>query len=227
MKDWNGYIRREDLENESGEVDMDKVRALSLNTYLRYIGDLIEMSGHEYPDVASDQVEEFMTEDFMTVTHVLEGRYPEPKEIEDCTNLKTVLMWGDPENIEKNTFRNCKKLTEISIPSSVSLIGESAFENCTSLRTALIWGDITEIGKNAFKNCSSLDDISIPSSCKKIGESAFQNCTDMVSVLLPKHGEIDTMPKRPGAFEIKRSAGFESVLVCSFDRRKESIIMEI
>ena len=44
----------------------------------------------EYPDVASDQVEEFMTDDFMTVTHVLEGRYPEPKEIEDCTKLENV-----------------------------------------------------------------------------------------------------------------------------------------
>ena len=44
----------------------------------------------EYPDVASDQVEEFMTDDFMTVTHVLEGRYPEPKEIEDCPKLENV-----------------------------------------------------------------------------------------------------------------------------------------
>jgi len=45
--------------------------------------------------------------------------------------------------------------------------------------------------------------------------------------VVPKHGEIDTMQKRPGAFEIKRSAGFESVLGCGFDCRKGLDFMEI
>ena len=44
---------------------------------------------------------------------------------------------------------------------------------------------------------------------------------------IPKHGEIDTMQKRPGAFEIKRAAGFESVLGCGFDCRKGLDFMEI
>ena len=96
-----------------------------------------------------------------------------------CKNLKTVILWGNPTSIEKNTFKNCAKLTDISLSSSVTYIAESAFENCSSMSTVIIWGDITSIGKNAFKNCSSLDDVSIPSSCKVIEESAFEGCSDL------------------------------------------------
>ncbi len=91
MEFWNDFITRENLEDESGMVDPEKVRVLSLNTYLRYIEDLIELGGNEDPHVASEQVEEFMVDDFMNYTHAMEGRYPEPEEI--TAHLR------EPENI--------------------------------------------------------------------------------------------------------------------------------
>ena len=96
MKYWNDFITREDLETEPGVVDMEKVRILSLNTYLLYIGDFIDLGGNEYPDIAWEQVENFMVHDFLWHTHALEGRSPEPHEITEYLRR--------PENVETRQY---------------------------------------------------------------------------------------------------------------------------
>ncbi len=96
MRVWNDYLTREDLESEPGVIDQKKIQALSLNTYLLYIGDLIELGGNDVVSVASDQVEEFMTNDFMWYTHAMEGRYPDPEEI--TAHLRK------PENVEARKY---------------------------------------------------------------------------------------------------------------------------
>jgi len=56
--------------------------------------------------------------------------------------------------IETGTFKNCSKLTSITIPSSVTEIGESAFEGCSGLTSITIPSSIVKIGANAFKDCN-------------------------------------------------------------------------
>ena len=96
MKYWNDFITMEDLVTESGEIDQDKVRALRLNTYFRYIEDFIELGGNQFPDVTSEMVEEFMTEDYVSYIHATEGRYPEPEE--------TAEYLRQPENYEARKY---------------------------------------------------------------------------------------------------------------------------
>ena len=97
MKYWNDFLTKEGLESEPGIVDQEKVRAISLNTYLQYIEDFIELGGNEYPDIASEQVEEFMTDVFTSYIHTMEGRYPEPEEISEHLrkpeNIKARQYW--------------------------------------------------------------------------------------------------------------------------------------
>ena len=50
-------------------------------------------------------------------------------------------------------------MEEISIPSEVTAIGESAFEGCTSLESVIIWDDDITFGVNAFANCPKLDEL--------------------------------------------------------------------
>ena len=49
-----------------------------------------------------------------------------------------------------------KKLTSVSIPSSVTSIGESAFYGCYRLTTVEIPTSATQIGRHAFKECDNL-----------------------------------------------------------------------
>ena len=64
-------------------------------------------------------------------------------------------------------------LKQISIPSSVTSIGNAAFSLCTSLAQISISSSVTSTGESAFENCSSLAQISIPSSVTSIGYYAF------------------------------------------------------
>jgi surface protein len=53
-------------------------------------------------------------------------------------------------------FYNCYSLTSITIPSSVTSLGGSAFYGCTRLVSVTIPASVTSIGDSAFKNCASL-----------------------------------------------------------------------
>ena len=99
---WDSFIKREELESAPGVIDQDRVRALTLNTYLVYIRDMIEMGISEFPDAVAEQIEEVMMEIFLCYTYTFEGRYPEPDEISEHLD--------QPENVEAR-----KNLTELCI----------------------------------------------------------------------------------------------------------------
>lgn len=79
----------------------------------------------------------------------------------------------------------------ITIPSSVTSIGNYALANAKALKNIEIKKGTASIGNGAFEGCTSLRSFYAPSSLTTIGDSAFKNCTRMASVILPtKLGHI-------------------------------------
>jgi hypothetical protein len=87
--------------------------------------------------------------------------------------------------IPENALNGCKGLTSITIPSSVTSIGQFAFAGCTGLTSVTIPSSVTSIGDYAFGGCTSLTSVTIPSSVTSIGEQAFYYCTALTSVTIP------------------------------------------
>ncbi|MBQ7634302.1 MAG: leucine-rich repeat domain-containing protein, partial [Bacteroidaceae bacterium] len=85
-------------------------------------------------------------------------------------------------SIGYGAFWNCTGLTSITIPSSVTGIGERAFEGCTGLTSITIPSSVTSIGDLAFDGCTGLTSITIPSSVTSIGNYAFAYCTGLTSI---------------------------------------------
>ena len=84
--------------------------------------------------------------------------------------------------IAGDAFNGCSSLTSITIPDSITSIGNSAFSGCSSLTSITIPDSIISIGNSAFRNCSSLTSITIPDSITSIGYSAFYNCTALTEI---------------------------------------------
>ncbi len=80
-----------------------------------------------------------------------------------------------------------KNITSISIPASVTEIGEDAFSDCLSLKSVTFEGDsqLTSIGSQAFEYCTSLISITIPAGVTSIGSSAFSGCSGLTSIKIP------------------------------------------
>ena len=84
------------------------------------------------------------------------------------------------------TLISClSKDTHISIPNSVTHIGDSALEGCEALQTINIPNSVTFIGNYAFCGCEALQSIHIPNSVIQIGDSAFSKCEALQSIHIP------------------------------------------
>ncbi len=71
----------------------------------------------------------------------------------------------------------------ITIPNSVTSIGDNAFYGCTGLTSITIPNSVTSIGNKAFGSCTSLTSVTIGNSVTSIGEWAFSGCTGLTSVV--------------------------------------------
>ncbi len=86
---------------------------------------------------------------------------------------------------------NVNEMTELTIPASVVVIGNSAFSNYSASISKLSRVTFAEnsqcisIGKYAFSSCFALESINLPSSLKTIGERAFSSCFALESINLP------------------------------------------
>lgn len=98
--------------------------------------------------------------------------------------------------------------TDVSIPDTVEIIGESAFENntyvervvipdsvqeiepyafwgCDNLETVILGKGLSEVGDYAFAGCKGLKQMSIPVTVTSIGIQAFGDCVNMTDITIP------------------------------------------
>ena len=76
-------------------------------------------------------------------------------------------------------------LTSVTIPNSVTEIGDYAFEYCSALTSVTIPNSVTEIGDYTFEYCRALTSVTIPNSVTKIRDLAFAGCSALTSVTIP------------------------------------------
>ena len=103
----------------------------------------------------------------------------------DCRSLTSVTIPNSVTIIGSEVFNGCSSLTSVTIPNSVTSIGDYAFLGCSSLTSVTIPNSVTSIGISAFLHCSSLTSVTIPNSVTSIGFSAFSHCSSLTSITIP------------------------------------------
>ena len=100
---------------------------------------------------------------------------------------------GENYEIYKYAFYENDKITSVTIPDSVTSIGNYAFYYCTSLTSVTIGDSVTSIGYDAFYNCTSLTSVTIGDSVTSIGSYAFSYCTSLTSVTFGENSQLTSI----------------------------------
>lgn len=76
------------------------------------------------------------------------------------------------------------ELTSISLPSTVTQIGQYAFFGCASLEslTFAVNSQLESVKGMAFANCSSLKSVNVPASVVELGQFSFANCASLTDL---------------------------------------------
>ena len=90
---------------------------------------------------------------------------------------------GQQYQIYNYAFEYCSGLTSITIPNSVTNIGDYAFRGCSSLTSITIPDSVTSIGSHAFYYCKKLKSVIIPSSVKRIEKWAFSDVSKLSQII--------------------------------------------
>ena len=109
-------------------------------------------------------------------------------------DIKDIAAWckitfsgsdSNPLCYAHRLFLNGTKITDLTVPNSVTTIKDYAFYNCSGLTSVTIPESVTSIGSNAFYNCSAIKSVTIPNNMTEIGGSAFYSCSSLAFVTIP------------------------------------------
>ena len=125
------------------------------------------------------------------------------------SNIKTFIFGNEVERIPANLCYGLSGLTSITIPNSVTTIGERAFNCCSSLASVTIGNSVSNIGNDAFANTPWLNNqsnglvyaglvaykyngampsntnLKIKDGTKGIANNCFYHCDGLSSVTIP------------------------------------------
>jgi hypothetical protein len=96
--------------------------------------------------------------------------------------------------IESSAFKECGDLVSITIPNTITEIGNYAFEGCYNLRTIVIPNSVKSIGIKVFFGSYNLASITMPNSITSLGKGAFYGLRSYSSYTLTASSIEEYLP---------------------------------
>jgi hypothetical protein len=120
-----------------------------------------------------------------------------------CASLTNVSLPNSLTYLGNRSFEYCSGLTSIDIPASVNSIGDFSFYSCTRLSTVTVPNLVTSIGRDMFGYCSGLKSINLGNSVNTIGVYALENC--------PSLNTITILSETPPTLDITSFSGTKTI----------------
>ncbi len=134
-----------------------------------------------------------------------------------CTGLTSFRFPNKLTAIEEGLLTGTS-ISEVRIPSGITLIGKEAFKSCLLLKDAVIGENVKYVGDYAFGNCLALDRIVIGKNVSHIGSFALEGRGNATNIEIADDHEYFTLhascliEKRSGTLIICKEKGSQVVL---------------
>lgn len=119
-----------------------------------------------------------------------------PRAFADQTTLRRVTLPDTVTTIGEEAFAGCYNLESVTFGKGLTLLDMGCFRDCERLDSITLPGKVEEIGRDAFARCTALFQVEITSKIRVIRDGAFAMCGELSSFTWT------TRPQRvaPGAF---------------------------
>ena len=86
--------------------------------------------------------------------------------------------------IKNQAFRGCSKITSVTMHDGVTTLGQYAFNTCTGMTSAKLSAGLTVVPRGLFSGCTNLREVVVPDSIETIELSSFYGCA-LTSITIP------------------------------------------
>ena len=133
-------------------------------------------------------ITDFIT-DFIVAFNTQQGTSYTSGDFPYTTTELNIIIEGDVTEIDDMMFSKFNRLLSVTLPSSLIIIGMSAFENCSALESITIPANVTTIVNSAFYGCTGLTSVTFdsPSKLDSIENKVFYGCTGLTSITIPEN----------------------------------------
>ncbi len=105
--------------------------------------------------------------------------------IPNQAGVSVLSVVGNDTVIPKEAFKGFYALTDVTLPETVTDIGDYAFAGCGKLSSFTITPTLKKIGEGAFEGCVALTSLTIPNGIESIGQNAFEGCVGIKALSTP------------------------------------------
>ena len=99
-----------------------------------------------------------------------------------CTRLAKVEFTDALISIWDGVIGDCRSLTQVNLPNSVTSVGDYCFSGCLKLKDVQLSESMTYIPWRLFEDCRSLTQLTLPERINEVRPNAFINCIALKSI---------------------------------------------
>jgi len=185
--------------------DCDRLRELTISGSVEFIRQEAFANCDSIKNIYIPASVERILDEAFTGCDNLEGIWVEKENIKYCSDEKGVLFDKEKTHLQQapgairgkyiipssvytiapGAFAECKKLTGVEFPNTVTSIAMNTFRNCDGLTEISL--AVIQIDHSAFLDCDSLTNINIPAEVQRISHSAFIDCDSLIGIWVDKN----------------------------------------